>query len=113
MENKKIMSQKKNMLRRNLKKYIPVPNMYPGIKDVVKEIPGTLRGMAKNLGKAVDPAGLVSKGITGVKNFAVNQGKILSDKLQQEADHNKARDEQMIKDNFGTMEKYKSLQELD
>ena len=40
------------------------------VRDTIKEIPGTLRGMGKNLSKGLDPAGLVSKGISGIKRGA-------------------------------------------
>ena len=41
-----------------------------GVTDVLKEVPGTVRGMGQNLLRAVDPAGLVVGGIKKYKDFA-------------------------------------------
>ncbi|MEK6885067.1 MAG: hypothetical protein AABY22_35880 [Nanoarchaeota archaeon] len=46
------------------------------IKDTIKEIPGTLKKMAKNLSKAVDPAQLGGKAVKAIKN------RIMKNKVQ-------------------------------
>ena len=46
----------------------------PGLKDVVKEIPGTISGMGSNLKKALNPGGIsivggIKRGVEKFKNF--------------------------------------------
>lgn len=86
----------------------------PSVGSVIKEIPGTLKTMGQNISKGVDPAGLVGKGIKGLKKIgklgASLPGKMIdrienSFKLQDEAD--RKRNEKMINENFGSIEKYK------
>lgn len=58
----------------------------------------------------VNPVGTAIGAGRAVGSALKRGGQNLSNKLQQEADHNRARDEQMIKENFGTLERYQNLQ---
>lgn len=83
----------------------------PSVGSVIKEIPGTLKTMGQNITKGLDPAGLVGKGIRGIKNIGnkVYQNWENADKASQAAD--KARNERMINENFGSVENYKKTLE--
>lgn len=80
------------------------------IGDTVREIPGTLKGMAQNLSKAVDPAGLVSKGINGIKNLGGRVMDSVEGRYKAMDAYTKNRDDKMKTEMFGSPEKYDQLQ---
>jgi hypothetical protein len=79
-----------------------------GVMDVVKEIPGTLKGMAKHLYHGLDPAGLIGKVARSVGNQIQKENEFEEapgEKIRKELEEEKK--EKILKDKIDK-EKYKA-----